>query len=160
MDEDLDTLQENGRTIYLARIALAAGEYKLYDVTGMARAFPINGFFTVPLNMDVKVAPNSVVYAGRVTAKLRDRKGEEFRAGPLLPLIDQSVAGMSGSTWEVAVENLEEKDIAHFRDTFPALKDVTIETRALPAFDRAAAQRLWDGENTEPKRAPEQVASK
>ena len=160
MNSDTDTLQENGHTVYLARVALVAGEYKLFDVTGMASAFPFNSMFVVPLNMDLKVAPDSVVYAGRITAKLRERKGEEFRAGPVIPLIDQSVSGMSGGTWDVAVENMAEKDIAYFRNTFPALKDTTINTQPLPAFDRAAAQRLWEGEAPEPKKAPEQVAAK
>lgn len=155
MDTDTDTLQENGHTVYLARIALVAGEYKLFDVTGMASAFPFNSLFVVPLNMDVNLAPNSVVYAGRVTAKLRDRKGDEFRAGPMVPLIDQAVTGMSGGTWDVSVDNMAEKDVAYFRTSFPALKDVTIDTKPLPAFDRAAAQRLWEGEAPEPKKATE-----
>jgi hypothetical protein len=166
MDHEADTLKENGHTIYLVRVALVAGEYKLFDVTGSASAFPFNSIFVVPLNMDLNIAPNSVAYAGRITAKLRERKGEEFRAGPLVPLIDQSVTGMSGGTWDVSVENRAEKDIAYFRTTFPALKEVTIDTKPLPAFDRAAAQRMWEGEAPEPKKtaeaakAPEQVASK
>ena len=154
LDKDLDTMKEDGHTVYLARIALVAGEYKLFEVFGFARAFPFNGAFSVPLAMNLSVAPNSVVYAGRISARLRTRQGEEFRAGPLLPLIDQSVTGMSGSTWEVSVDDKAEKDVAQFRTSFPALKDVSIETRLLPAFDRAAAQKLWDSGEGEAKKEP------
>lgn len=161
-----DSLQENGHTVYLARLALVGGEYKLYDVTGSASAFPINSLFVVPLNMDLKVKPGSVTYIGRVTAKLRDRVGNEFRAGPVIPLIDQSISGMSGGTWDVSVDNLAEQDIALFRATYPVLNNVAIETSPLPKFDRAAAQRLWDGVPQTPAKAPEpakpaaQVAAK
>ena len=155
-----DSVQENGHSVYLIRVALAPGDYKLGDVTGMARAFPINGVFVVPLGLDIKVKPNSVSYVGRVTAKLRDRVGGEFRAGPLLPLIDQSIAGMSGSTWDVSTDNMAEKDLAGFRATFPVLNNITIDTAPLPAFDRAAAQRLWDGDTKEaPKSASASTAS-
>lgn len=141
-----DSLQEDGRTVYLLRLALVAGEYKLLEVAGTANAFPFTSMFMVPLNMDVNVKPGSVTYMGRVTAKLRKRVGNEFRAGPVIPLLDQAVSGMSGGTWDISVDNLADKDIALFRSTFPALKNVSIDTVPLPAFDRAAYQRLWDGE--------------
>lgn len=165
MSEGNDTVTEGGKTVYLARMALVNGAYKLYDVTGMASAFPLHGFFVVPLNVDLQVKPNSVTYVGRITAKMRDRKGDEFRAGPLLPLIDQAVTGFSGSTWDVSIDNQEQKDLALFRANFPVLKDVAIDVAPLPAFDRAAAQLLWDGnfedtKKAEPMKPAAQVASK
>jgi hypothetical protein len=165
-NKDADSLQENSRSIYLVRLALIGGEYKLYEVAGSASAFPINSLFVVPLNIDLKVKPGSVTYVGRMTAKLRDRVGNEFRAGPVLPLIDQSITGMSGGTWDVSIDNMAEQDIALFRATYPVLNNVTIETSPLPKFDRAAAQRLWDGETQTPQKAAEptkpaaQVAAK
>jgi hypothetical protein len=164
--KDTDSLQENGHDLYLVRMALVAGEYKLVDVTGKASAFPINSLFSVPLVADLKVKPNSVTYIGRVSAKLRERVGNEFRAGPVVPLIDQAVTGMSGGTWDVSIDNVADKDIGLFRAAFPVLKDVAIDTAALAPFDRAAAQRWWDGEvktpepKTEQAKAPTQVASK
>jgi hypothetical protein len=162
LNKDTDTQQVNGRTVYLARIALPPGDYKLMDVEGSANAFPIISLFAVPLNMDLKVKPNSVTYIGRVTAKLRERKDGEFRAGPLVPLIDQSVSGMSGGTWDVSVDNMSPQDLEQFKAAYPALKTVTVETSPLPPFDRAAAQRLWEGDAPEPKAAEpaKQVAAK
>lgn len=169
MSKDADALQENGHSLYLARLALVAGEYRLDDVTGSASAFPITSMFSVPLNLNLNVKPGSVTYVGRVTAKLRERVGDEFRAGPVVPLIDQAVSGMSGGTWDVSVDNLAEKDLALFRATYPVLNNVTIETAPLPAFDRAAVQRWWNGEEKaapaaepakEPAKEPTQVAAK
>jgi hypothetical protein len=152
-----DSLPDNGHELYLVRMALVAGEYKLIDVTGMASAFPINSMFNVPLIADLKVKPNSVTYVGRVTAKLRERVGNEFRAGPLVPLLDQAVAGMSGGTWDVSLDNLAEKDIALFRAAYPVLNNVPIDTVALPPFDRAAAQRWWDADGKPSERPADQA---
>ncbi|WP_050409582.1 hypothetical protein [Massilia sp. NR 4-1] len=149
INKDVDAVQVDGQSIYLVRMALIPGDYTFHEIFGMASAFPIHGMFTVPVGTDLNVKPNSVVYIGRITAKLRARVGEEFRAGPLLPLIDQAIAGMSGNTWDVSIDDLAQKDLTLFRNNFPVLKDVAIDTAPLPAFDRAAAQRRWDGDNKE-----------
>lgn len=140
-----DKLQlENGDSVYLVRMALVPGEYRLMAVTGNANAFPFNGIFQVPMLLDFKVSPSAISYMGQVTAKLRPRVGEEFRAGPVIPLLDQSVTGVSGGTFDVSVTDAPEK-LSLFRTTYKALANSHIETETLPAFDRAAAQRWWAG---------------
>ena len=145
LNKAADSIQENGKTLYLARMALVGGEYKFQSVSGTASTFPFNAFFAVPLAMDVKVKPNSVTYIGRVTAKMRRRETGEFRAGPMFPLVDQGAAGMPRSTWEIVVEDKSEADLALFRANYPVLKDVNIETGPIPKFDRAAAHRWSQG---------------
>ena len=145
LDKNADTVKtEEGHTLFLARMALEPGQYKLLAVTGFARAFPINGLFQVPLQTDLNVQPRSIVYVGRVTATLRSRESGEFRAGPLLPLIDQAVAGMSNSTWDVTLDDRSDKDLPLFRETFKAAESAPIVKSPLPPFDRVAVQRWWD----------------
>jgi hypothetical protein len=145
LDKNKDTIKtEDGRTLFLARIALEPGPYKLMAVTGMARAFPVNGFFQVPLVTDFNLQPGSIVYVGRVTATLRPRESGEFRAGPLLPLIDQAIAGMSTSTWDVTIDDRSAMDLPLFRQTFKAVESASVVTSLLPPFDRVAVQRWWD----------------
>jgi hypothetical protein len=140
---------ENGHTLFLARMALEPGQYKLEAITGFARAFPVSGVFQVPLVTDFNVPPRCIIYVGRVTATLRSRESGEFRAGPLIPLIDQAVAGMSTSTWDVTLDDRSDKDLPLFQQTFKALESATIVKSPLPPFDRVAVQRWWD--NTSPK---------
>jgi hypothetical protein len=154
LDEGDDSIEEGGHRLYLARMALEPGPYMVGEVDGRARAFPITGTFIVPLLVPLDVPPGSIVYAGHVTAKLRWRREGEFRAGPVLPLIDQAIAGLSEGTWDVVVDDRADRDIALFRDRFDALRSATIETRPLPPFDRARAQRKWDGEADAAKAAP------
>jgi hypothetical protein len=67
----------------------------------------------------------------------------------LIPLIDQAVAGMSTSTWDVTLDDRSDKDLPLFQQTFKALESATIVKSPLPPFDRVAVQRWWD--NTSPK---------
>jgi hypothetical protein len=155
IDKDADTIKtEDGHTVFLARMALEPGPYKLVAVTGMARAFPINGFFQVPLITEFNLQPGSIVYVGRVTATLRSRESGEFRAGPLLPLIDQAIAGMSNSTWDVKIDDRSDTDLALFRQTFKAVESASVVKSPLPPFDRVAVQRWWDNNSTKDKEKP------
>jgi hypothetical protein len=145
--EDKDSVLEESHKVYLARVALAPGSYRVVRVFGDANAFPFHGWFDVPLNSTLTVTPNTITYLGRVSAKLRPRQENEFRAGPVLPLIDQSVTGVSVSTWDIAIDNQADKDLAHFRDSFPVLATATIAVAPLPPFDRAKAQKAWEDGN-------------
>jgi hypothetical protein len=152
VDKDQDVfVSEDGRSLFLTRMALEPGQYRLMAVTGSARAFPINGIFQVPLVTDFNVQSGSISYLGRISATLRPRKDGEFRAGPLLPLIDQSVAGMSTSTWDVDIKNRADIDVPLYQKTFAAIRSANIATAPLPPFDRGAAQRWWEHSSTTPK---------
>lgn len=109
-----------------------------------SRRFPVVGQFWTPLHepLDVK-AGSAVYYLGHVEARVRERQGDEFRAGTLIPLIDQLAVGASGGTWDVAITDSFDVDEAVFRSRFAALKDVDIQKAILPPFDRAKAQAWW-----------------
>jgi hypothetical protein len=146
--EDADKIKTSGgRTIYLLRMAIEPGEYQLRGITGLAMAFPFTGTYFVPLLMDINVPKNAVTYIGRVKAELRPREENEFRAGPVLPLIDQAVTGISTGTFDIAIADMSQEDIAIFQSTFPALGNTPIKTAILPAFDRPKVQRWWEAEN-------------
>ena len=150
IDDDAGEAESRLHNKFLLRVALAPGNYQLAYIAGTASAFPIPGSFLLPLLMDIDVAPNSVTYVGRVTATMRPRVGEEFRAGPVIPLIDQAVAGISGSTFDVAVTDASQEDIAAFKAAFPALAGANIRQQMLPAFNRPRVQAWWDNDGTEP----------
>lgn len=157
MDED--TVAFDGKTVYLARMAMEPGEHRLLDIYGMASAFPFVASYFVPLRTTFTVPPNSVIYLGHVTATLRPRIGEEFRAGPVIPLIDQAASGMAGSTWDITFTDKAETDLKLFRANFPVLNSVKIDRAPVPVFDRAAVQRWYDGKEEPDKKAAAPAAS-
>ena len=145
--EDADTLESKaGREVYLLSLDLEPGQYKLTGINGDANAFPFHGVFFVPLLMDVSIQKNVVTYIGRVKAELRPRQGNEFRAGGVIPLIDQAVSGVSTGTFDIAVEDFSKEDIPFFRTTYPALTKTEIHTDFLPPFDRAKVQQWWEND--------------
>lgn len=129
---------------YFVRMELDPGSYKLLGLTSTASGFLINGYFFAPLHSDIVVKKSGVYYLGHVDATVRERKGEEFKAGSQVPLIDQAVVGASGGTFDIAISDAFATDEALFRSKFPALKGVTIVKDILPAFDRAKAQAWWE----------------
>jgi len=129
---------------YLLRLELDPGSYELRGMLAMVQSFPINGFFFVPLHSALDVKGPGVYYLGHVNATVRERQGEEFKAGPSVPLIDQAMVGASGGTFEVVISDDFAADQAVFRSRFPALAGVKIEKAILPAFDRAKAQAWWE----------------
>jgi len=128
---------------YLIRLELEAGRYEIQGLTSTASSFPFNAFFFAPLHAQVDVNKPGVYYLGHVAATVRERQGEEFKAGPSVPLVDQAVAGASGGTFDVEISDQFATDEAIFRSKFPALAGVTIQKAVLPAFDRAKAQQWW-----------------
>lgn len=145
--QDADRIiSKDGHDIYFLSMDLEPGQYKLSGISGNANAFPFNGFFFVPLLMDIEVQRNAVTYIGRLKAELRPRQGNEFRAGAVLPLIDQSVTGVSTGTFDIAVEDFSQDDIKYFKSTYPALSGTSINTVLLPPFDRPKVQHWWDGD--------------
>lgn len=128
---------------YLIRMELPAGKYEIQGLTSLARSFPINGFFFTPLHMQIEAKTAGVYYLGHVAATVRERQGNEFKAGPSIPLIDQAIAGASGGTFDVVISDESATDEALFRQKFPALSGIDIKKDILPAFDRDYAQQWW-----------------
>ncbi|WP_342617089.1 hypothetical protein [Rhodoferax sp. GW822-FHT02A01] len=128
---------------YFLRLELDPGNYEIVGMSSLASTFPINAFFFAPLHAGITVGEPGVYYLGHVNATVRERQGDEFKAGPSIPLIDQAIAGASGGTFEIEVIDDFVKDEALFRSKFNALAGVKITKALLPTFDRAKAQAWW-----------------
>ncbi len=158
IDSDAGTISSNVHNKFLLRFALEPGKYEMQTVFGQANAFPFIASFQAPLLMEVNVSPKSVTYVGRVTALMRPRVGNEFRAGSVVPLVDQAAAGISGSTFDVTVVDASKEDVPEFKSIFSSLAAADIRTELLPAFDRAKAQNWWEnGGVTKKPSAPSNI---
>ncbi len=129
---------------YLLRLELDPGSYELVGMSSHARRFPINGFYFAPLHSMLDVKGPGVYYLGHVNATVRERVGNEFRAGAPIPAIDQAIAGASGGTFDIEITDQMAADEAAFRAKFPQLAGVTIQKAILPQFDRTKAQAWWE----------------
>lgn len=125
-------------------MALVPGKHELSKVLTTVNRVLIRGMGFMPLNFEIDVKPNTVSYLGNLSSKIRERVGEEFRAGAVIPLVDQAVSGYSGGTWDVVNTDQFDQDIALFREAFPVLKQVDIKNQYVGPWDRAKAQTWWE----------------
>ena len=129
---------------YLVRLQLDPGNYEILGLQSMSSKFPVIGSFFTPIHSTLTIKDRGVFYLGHVDATVRERKGEEFKAGSSIPLIDQAVVGASGGTFDVSISDNFSVDEQAFRSKFPALASATIYRTILPPFDRAKAQKWWE----------------
>jgi len=129
---------------YFLRMALEPGNFVIRGLTSQSSSFPINGFFFAPIHENIEVSDGGVYYLGHISATVREREGDEFKAGPSIPLIDQAVVGASGGTFDIEITDQWAKDEAAFRRKFPALATVDVKKVILPSFDRNRAQKWWE----------------
>lgn len=129
---------------YVFRARLKSGKYVLRGIAGSSGIFPIHGTFFVPLHCEIDAKKGEVVNLGKVIARTRERQGNEFRAGPVVPLLDQAVTGYSGSTFDVKMQASQESDLNALKVEFPVLRSVQLVEESLPPFDRQAAQKWWE----------------
>lgn len=125
------------------RLALTPGRYSLGAVHGTIQFFPLAGSFLTPLGLGFEVPARSVVYLGRVCAHMRPRTDNEYRAGSLIPLVNQAVLEISTSTFDVQVKDSSAFDLPLFRESFPVLASQDIQTQILPQQDRLPLDREY-----------------
>lgn len=134
---------KNGNS-YLLRFQLPPGEYEFVHMFGMASSFLINGTFIVPIHSTIKSSLPGVYYLGHADATVRERVGEEFKAGPSIPLLDQAISGASGGSFDIKFTDKWDEYEKTFRAKFKALEGVEVKKAILPPFDRAKAQTWWE----------------
>lgn len=153
------TISSSDGSRYLLRMELEPGKYVVRGASCMYRSLFLIGSCFIPIHADIVVEPNKVTYLGRVKGVMKERKDEEFRAGPLIPLVDQSVTGFSQSTFEVFISDQSDEDLTAYKSLFPVLSTAEIETRILPPFDRKRAQVWWETDGDSEKATVEAHAT-
>ncbi len=129
---------------YLTHFSLEPGNYVLRHLYSINAGFPIYGSFLAPVHSDLVVDEPGVYYLGNLSAVVRQRQGNEFKAGSSIPLLDQSAVGASGGTFEIEISDQWARDRGEFVARYPQLQNVEIRPAVMPPFDRARAQKYWE----------------
>jgi len=147
LDGDGYLYPDDEHAIYAFRFKAPAGEFRIKRIIGRAQAFPVTGYFTLPIEMTVAAKKGAVTYLGRLDARLRPRAEHEYRAGAVIPLIDQAVTGLSSGTFDVRIKNMSPEDLKLLRAAYPAIASTPIETRISSVISREILDRQWRGED-------------
>lgn len=122
---------------YLISIAMPAGQYLIKDVCGESLKLlpPIDAVSLMPVYLPFELKPNEITYLGRIEGIIRKRQNDnELRAGFLMPLIDQAVAGFSSGTYDITITDSYDADLQHFTQEYPVLKNYTVNKSLLPSW--------------------------
>lgn len=123
---------------YLMSFTLKPGKYNFSQIWGNYKIpMLMNATCVVPINSQIEVKPNSIVYVGHIDATIRERKNDtEDRAGGLIPLIDQSLSGFSSGTFDVVISDKYEEDIKAYAAEYPAVGKINVEKAIMPLWVR------------------------
>jgi hypothetical protein len=111
-------------TEFVLFVPLSAGEYVFTEIIGQSLNLPINGTFVIPLEYSFRVPAQRIVYLGRLEAVNRERRSDqERRAGPVMPLLDQSTSGFSGGTFDITIRDNSEEDLRALLAKLKASRD-------------------------------------
>lgn len=116
---------------FLVTLPLAPGGYQLVDVFVRANCGIVFGNGAIPVNAPFRVEAGKALYVGRIEAVRRERKGDEPRAGSVIPLIDQAVTGFSGGTFDVRIVDAFDRDVPVLKATHAPLAGTEIQKALL-----------------------------
>ncbi len=134
-DDPIKELDEQYRE-YLVSLPLKPGKHQLDHIYFTATGFMIKAYGGVPLGNYLDVKPGAVMYAGKIDATIRERQDGEVRAGSVIPLIDQSVTGLSSGTVDVEIKDAFDEDLKVFINEYPGLKKVKVEKSVMGPWVR------------------------
>lgn len=133
-------LTEN-RDAYLIVMDLNSGEHFFYSIRGQVRGDWTIPLFEVPMLVNFTIKANEIIYIGNIHLVLRKKASDsEFRAGPIIPLVDQMVIG--DATFDVEINDAYEKDMNEFEKAFPNIKGYNVVKRILPSWRRPSPQEF------------------
>jgi len=128
---------------YVVSFQLKPGDYVIRELFAQSGLFPFVGSFAVPLYSAITVPENTTMYLGHIDANVVDRVDDDLlRAGPIIPLIDQSVTGASGGTFMINIEDRFETDEALLKNMFSYMGGVKIENMSLNQWKQPSEEEM------------------
>lgn len=132
---------EGGKDYFASFEAPVGPKVTIQTVGFLYQGFLVNAFAVAPINVALDVPEKKIVYLGKLEARIVPREGNEDkpRAGEVLPLIDQAVAGFSTGSWDLKVTDDFDADMAALKEKYPFLGDLPVEKAILKLAPAAPA---------------------
>lgn len=123
----------------LILVTLEPGKYNFDIIKGRTwqpNVIGPGGLFQLPIFTEIEVQPNKISYMGRIQAKMREKKDNEFSAGPVTPLLTQSRSGVIEGTFDISIIDAYMVDQSKFSSVYPLLYSQKIEKHIIPQWQR------------------------
>jgi hypothetical protein len=132
--------KEGGKDYFASFEAPVGPKVTVESVGFMYHGFLVTAFAVAPIQVTLEVPQKKLVYLGRLDAVIVPREGNEDkpRAGAVLPLIDQAVAGFSNGSWDLKVTDDLDADMAALKEQYPFIANLPVEKAILQLVPVAA----------------------
>ncbi len=125
---------ENVSNDFIFSLSSTPGAAELSSMNLLSRSLLINGNAQLPFKQEIVFPDSGIVYIGNITATIVPREDDQPRAGSVIPLIDQSVTGISSGTFVVDIADNFEQDKEAMIKKFPFLQGKEITKAILPKW--------------------------
>jgi hypothetical protein len=132
--------EKEGKT-YIVSMEVAPGTTTL-NMIRFFRQVPllVMAMADLPFDQTIEVPANKVVYLGNIDAVIVPRTDDsQPRAGSVIPLIDQAVAGFSNGTFTAKVTDKFDQDVAEIKSKFPKAANLDFVNMTLPQWKYPAS---------------------
>lgn len=130
---------------YIFSLASEPGTAELNLMRFLYNSFFITAIADLKFKQEIVFPENEIVYIGNINASIVAREKGQPRAGLVVPLIDQSVAGFSNGTFVVEVTDNYDEDIELITKKFPYLADKKITKMILPEWQHPVKESTTEG---------------
>jgi hypothetical protein len=112
---------------FLVTQQIQPGRYTISKIYGFSRKVLIMGGIDFAVDAPFEVAPNSVVYLGRVSAINKEKTNKNDQStGGVLPLIDQAVSGFGPGTLTVSLGDNYAEDVMVLKQDYASMQNVEV----------------------------------
>jgi hypothetical protein len=156
------------KNIFLVTQQIQPGKYAITNLYGFSRQFPVVGQINFEVDAPIEVAPNSVIYLGRISAINKEKSDiDDQSAGPIIPLIDQAVTGFATSTLKLSLTDQYAEDVEALRRDYASMQTIEVLRNPLKtisvqrSFGSKAAQIVVNSQPEKPltKQTTNEVAT-
>jgi hypothetical protein len=112
---------------FLVTQQIQPGRYTISKIYGFSRKTLIMGGIDFAVDAPFEVAPNSVVYLGRVSAINKEKTDKNDQStGGVIPLIDQAVSGFGPGTLAVSLGDNYAEDVMALKQDYASMQNVEV----------------------------------
>jgi hypothetical protein len=117
----------NGGKVFLVTQQVQPGSYTVSKIYGTSRQILITAGIDFAVDAPFEVAPNSVIYLGRISGVNRERTSNDDQStGGVIPIIDQAVSGFGAGTLDVSLGDNYSEDVRVLKQEYASMQNLEV----------------------------------
>ena len=117
----------SGTKVFLLTQQIQPGSYSVSSISGMSQHVFIKGYVDFTVDAPFSVAPNSVIYLGRISGVNQEKADKDDQStGGIVPLLDQAISGYGSGTLKVSLSDNYAEDVKVLKQEYASMQNVEV----------------------------------